>query len=336
MTSMTAHDTKPGRTLPDSGKLRYGVIGVGSVGLTIAAHLAQAGHNVSLYCRRERVCDNIKDYPVAVSGELNAEADIDRVYVDLDRFLADQPNVIMLCVKGYATPALLSDIEMAGLPGNAVLVSCQNGIDVENQISRVFGKERTLRMVLNMGCNLHDTNKAIVHFSMAHFLSPALDGSTERAEQIARHLSEAGFETHVRKDYQTLAFKKAILNIALGSCSALTRMTMSEVMEEPGLYSMAAALIREGIEVGQGLGLDIDWEYLNEAMEYLSKGGSHKPSILMDIEEGKRTENEYHCGNLLRHAKDLGIEVSVVDTTYCLIKALEKTVRRSRLRDVTR
>jgi ketopantoate reductase len=56
----------------------------------------------------------------------------------------------------------------------------------------------------------------------------------------------------------------------------------------------------------------------------------------MDIEEGKRTENEYHCGNLMRYAKDLGIEVSVVDTIYCLLKALEKTVRRARLREMPR
>jgi 2-dehydropantoate 2-reductase len=176
----------------------------------------------------------------------------------------------------------------------------------------------------------------VVHFAMTHYLSPALSGETERAQEIAGHLTDTGFVTELRTDYRTLAFKKAILNIALGAPSALTRMTMSEVMEEPGLYSMAAGIVREGIEVGQGLKLDIEWEFLNEAMEYLSQGGSHKPSILMDIEQGRRTENEYHSGNLMRYAKDLGIEVSVVDTTYCLIKALEKTVRRARLRDIPR
>ena len=318
----------------DKPSLRYGVIGVGSVGLTIAAHLAQAGHDVSLNCRKERVRDNLMDYPVAVSGKLSAEADIHQVYIDLDRFLADKPNVIMLCVKGYASPGLLNDIEQAGLPEDAVIVSCQNGIDVENQIVRVFGEDRTLRMILNMGCSLIDTNNVEVHFAMAHYLSPTLGGDRGLADIIAKHLSVAGFETEVREDYRTLAFKKAILNVALGAPSSLTRMTMKEVMEEPGLYSMAAALVREGIEVGRGLGLDIEWEYFNEAMAYLSKGGSHKPSLLMDIEEGKRTENEYHCGNMLRYAKDLGIELSVVDTTYCLIKALEKKVRRARLKDI--
>lgn len=320
----------------DKTTLRYGVIGVGSVGLTIAAHLAQAGHEVSVYCRQERVRDNIKDYPVAVSGQLQAEAQIDKVYIDLDRFLADQPDVIMLCVKGYATPGLLNDIEMAGLPDDVVLVCCQNGIDVENQVVRVFGKKRTLRMVLNMGCNLHDTNNVVVHFAMPHFLSPALDGNSEYAKIIAGHLTGAGFATEMRADYRALAFKKAILNIALGAPSALTRMTMQEVMEEPGLYNIAASLVREGIAVAQGLDLDIGDEFFAEAMEYLSRGGSHKPSILMDIEEGKRTENEYHCGNLLRNAKHLGIEAPVASTIYCLIKALEKTVRRARLREIPR
>ena len=318
----------------DKTALRYGVVGVGSVGLTIAAHLAQADHEVSVFCRQERVRDNIMDYPLAVTGKLNAEAKIDKVYIDLDRFLADKPDVIMLCVKGYATPGLLNDIEMAGLPDDVLLICCQNGIDVENQVVRVFGKKRTLRMVLNMGCNLHDTNNVVVHFARPHFLSPALDGNSEYAKIIARHLTEVGFETEMREDYRALAFKKAILNIALGSPSALTRMTMSQVMEEPGLYNITAALVREGIAVAQGLDLDIGDEFFDEAMEYLAGGGSHKPSILMDIEEGKRTENEYHCGNLLRNAKYLGIEVPVANTIYCLIKALEKTVRRARLRDI--
>lgn len=34
----------------DTTTLRYGVIGVGSVGLTIAAHVAQADHDISVYC----------------------------------------------------------------------------------------------------------------------------------------------------------------------------------------------------------------------------------------------------------------------------------------------
>jgi len=316
-------------------ELRYGIIGVGSVGLSIAAHLAQADHPVSVFCRNERVRDNLKDYPVAVSGKLTAEAVIEKINIDMDRFLATKPDVIMLCVKGYASPGLLTDLEQAGMSRDTVIVCCQNGIDVEHQAVRVFGKDRTMRMILNMGCSLEDTNNVVVHFAMPHYLSPVLDGDGKLAETIAGHLSVAGFETEVRQDYRTLAFKKAILNIALGAPSSLTRMTMSEVMREPGLYSMAAALIREGIEVGQALGLDIKWEYLNEAMAYLSRGGHHKPSILVDIEEGRRTENEYHCGALLRYAKDLNIEISVVDTTYCLIKALEKKVRRARLRDIS-
>lgn len=320
----------------DKPALHYGVVGAGSIGLTIAAHLAQADHEVSLFCRQERVRDNIMDYPVVVTGEMKAEAQIDKVYTDLDRFLADRPDVIMLCVKGYATPGLLNDIEMAGLPDDVMLVCCQNGIDVENQVVRVFSKQRTLRMVLNMGCNLHDTNQVVVHFVMPHFLSPALDGNTEFAKIIAGHLTGAGFATEMREDYRALAFKKAILNIALGAPSALTRMTMQEVMEEPGLCSITKSLVQEGIEVAQGLGLDVGDEFFDEALEYLSGGGSHKPSILMDIEEGKRTENEYHCGTLLRIAKQVSIETPVASTIYCLLKALEKTVRRARLRDIHR
>ncbi len=251
-------------------------------------------------------------------------------------FVAGQPDVILICVKSCSSRALLMGLGATRLPAEVVIVSCQNGLDVEEQIAEVFGSDRGIRMVLNMGCNLHDTNNVVVHFALPHFLSPTMDGNSEVAKIIAGHLTEVGFATEMREDYRALAFKKAILNIALGAPSALTRMTMQEVMEEPGLYNIAASLVREGIAVAQGLGLGIGDEYFDEAMDYLSKGGSHKPSILVDIEEGKRTENEYHCGNLLRNAKYVGVEVPVASTIYCLIKALEKTVRRARLRDIPR
>ena len=37
-------------------------------------------------------------------------------------------------------------------------------------------------------------------------------------------------------------------------------------------------------------------------VHYLDQGGEHRPSILVDVDKGKVTENEFHCGELARLA----------------------------------
>jgi len=107
-------------------------------------------------------------------------------------------------------------------------------------------------------------------------------------------------------------------------------MTMSDVMSEPELYRMMAQIVREGIEIGHALGLQVDDDYHEQAMAYLSKGGNHKPSILLDIERCRPTENEYHCGKMFRWAEALEIDAPVTQSIYYLLKNLERSLRKGK------
>jgi 2-dehydropantoate 2-reductase len=103
-------------------------------------------------------------------------------------------------------------------------------------------------------------------------------------------------------------------------------MTMGEAMEEAEIRRLVREFIRESIVVAKAAGYAIKDSYLDTALEYLSRGGNHKPSILIDIENIRMTENETHCGQIFRMAEKLGIEVPVIQTTYYFLKNLERTV----------
>ena len=78
--------------------------------------------------------------------------------------------------------------------------------------------------------------------------------------------------------------------------------------------------------VAQAIGYDIGSDYLEYALEYLSGGGDHKPSMLVDIEQKRLTENEYHAGKMFRYAEQYGVDVPVIQTVYYLLKNLERGV----------
>jgi len=302
--------------------LTYGVIGFGPVGRVIAAHLLQANYKVSVLTRSSEQAKQLMASPLTVKGEASASAQITDCYSDLSDFINSKPNVLLICTKNTDSLALLKKIEELKPPKEMLFVSCQNGIDVENQISEIFGRKRALRLVLNMGCSISGDNEVTVNFFMPHYLSDLPLGAMY-AQQIADELTDSGFATQVKTDYRIETFKKALLNSSLGSLCAVTRQTMSFVMARSDMRKLVKQIVEEGIAVAHAMDISIQSDFAEQAMLYLEKGGDHKPSILMDIENGKKTENDYHCGKLAEYAETHGLKLKLIPVISTLIKTIE-------------
>ncbi len=303
--------------------LHYAVIGTGPVGRVLAAHLHKSGHQVSVLCHVGDQKRQLDQKPVLVSGELHAEEQLQNVYTDLEQLLAKKPDVVLISTKNVDSTAVLEEIKSLGPPDEMLFVSCQNGLDVEEQIVRLFGPGRALRMVLNMGCGLIDENEIRVSFSMKHFISDIDSVNSHLIQQIAKDLSSADFPMETDESYRVSVFKKALLNSSLGSICALTRQTMGFVMSQPDLRRLVKQMLGEGIRIADAMDIQVGEEFIEEAMTYLDSGGEHKPSILIDIEKGRKTENDYHCGKLVEYARKYGVDITVTPIVYSLIKTLE-------------
>ncbi|PCI50929.1 MAG: hypothetical protein COB49_03175 [Alphaproteobacteria bacterium] len=306
-------------------KTHYGIIGFGPVGRVFAAHLAQSGHRVSVLYRDPTVRIAMRGHPLVIKGELNASADVTELYNDMQEFLDTGMEVILICTKSSQSPGILKTIKALNYRKDIIFLSCQNGLDTEHQISDVFGPGHTLRMSVNMGCGKSSENVVRVSFAMCHYLSLMPDVDEKIIHRIAADFTEAGTCLEVRADYRTEVFKKALLNSSLGSLCALTRHTMSNIMGRDYMKSMVAQIINEGIRIAQAMNIPIKDEFLDDALSYLEKGGNHKPSILIDIENSKVTENEYMCGRLARYAEQYGVEVTMIPIIYNLIKTTESS-----------
>ena len=203
-----------------------------------------------------------------------------------------------------------------------LFISCQNGLDVEEQIRNVFGRKRALRLVLNMGCSISAPNEVKVNFFMPHILSDLPLGAAY-AQQIANDLSSSGFPTQVKTDYRVETFKKAILNSSLGALCGVTRQSMSFVMARADMRELVKQVIKEGVAVAHAMNISIQGDFVEQAMLYQDQGGDHKPSILLDIENGHKTENDYHCGKITEYAKAYGVKIKLIPVISTLLKTIE-------------
>lgn len=304
----------------------YGVVGLGPVGAVFATLLGKAGHQVSLVERNTTRAEYFRHVPLRVNGKLQAEWTPPSVFAHLDEFLAAKPDVILICTKASQSVGLMRQLKAMGVPQETMFVCCQNGIDVENLVSEVFGADRTLRAVLNLGCNFVRANEVWVEFCFKHVLSEN-PGSKGMDRKICEDFRAAGLEFEVRKDYREDVYRKAILNTALSTACALTRLTMRQAMADPEIVRMVTEIVHESLLVAEAIKFpSLDKSYQEPALAYLRQGGDHKPSMLVDIEANRTTENEYHAGAIFRYAQQFGIDVPVIQTLYYLTKNLEKAV----------
>lgn len=304
--------------------MHYGLIGTGPVGLTIGAHLVKAGRRLSVFCIEPDKIAALKQGPLVVEGALSTEARLTEIFDNLRDFLASGPRVILIATKSIDSATVLDALKKTELSRSTVFVACQNGLDVERYIVERFGDEHALRMVLHLGCEMRGPARVHVTFSHTHILSDRPGVDSEIIHSIASALTAAGFATETSRDYRSEVFRKAILNASLSTVCALTGNTMKSVLDNPQLKRIVDEIICESIRVAKAEGARIDDGFFDYAMNYFALGGNHKPSMLVDVERGKLTENEDHCGRIHFFATRHGIPDPVTQTVYVLMRQLEE------------
>jgi len=304
---------------------RFAVIGLGAVGKVFSVLLKNSGVEVFLVEKEKAIRNELEKKEHLISGAYSGKAIFEKIYPSINSLSLSFPDIILLCTKTSSIESVLIELRTVIGSRDAVIISCQNGIGIEDLMEKVFGRKRTMRMVLNMGCSKISPNETKVHFAFTHFISMN-ERQKPTVDEICSFFIKAGMKVEIKRDYKSEVFKKAILNSAMSTICAITGFTMKKVMDSPELSSLVREVINEAIKVGKVQGLNIEEDFEKSAINYLSKGGDHKPSMLIDIEKRQKTENEFHCGQILRMATINGIETPTIHTLYYLLSAIEKNL----------
>ena len=115
----------------------------------------------------------------------------------------------------------------------------------------------------------------------------------------------------------------AILNAALSGLCAVSHRTMKEVMSFPGTRDIVVGIIDESIQVAKKENIEIRDGFRDNGISYLKNAGHHKPSMLIDIENGVRTEVDQLNGKIVEYGKKHGIKTPLNQVVTSLIHLQE-------------
>lgn len=301
----------------------FAVIGAGPVGCIVAAFLARAGNEVTLCDIQEELIRPALDPGIIIEGAESLQQKVARVCQTVDEIAAFEPQVIFITVKANALPLIVSAIEGFYRPGMAV-VSWQNGIDTELEIADTLGKAAAVRAVVNYGCGLKAPGRVVMPFHHPpHFLQELTPESTAAALAIAAALSRSGLKTEHTREIISMVWRKGVLNACMNPVCAVTGLTMRQAMTDPIVFNIVDNLVKECIKVARANEIRLGWDFYPHAIDYMRKAGDHKPSMLMDIENHRRTEIDYINGKFVEYGRQAGIDTPFNITLQSLVKGLE-------------
>ncbi len=304
---------------------KFGVVGVGPVGGIMASHLANAGHEVVLVDILEDHLDEIKRSGLTLTGfrELNVRFPQENICYSIDELQNKDVNTIFVSVKASLLERVIPEIAKVVKP-DTTFISLQNGMDTEEVIAGVFGKENVLRIVVNYAGNLMDNGKiGMSFFNAPNYIGMIDPMAEEKAKDLAEVITKAGLETAFTPEIKKYEWEKVILNAALSPVCALTRRTMKQMMEFGETRELVEALLREGIGVAKAVGIHYDSGFLEHCMDYLDNAGHHKTSMHVDVERGSQTEIGFLNGKIVEYGKIHGIPTPYNSTIVSLIRGVE-------------
>jgi len=309
---------------------RFAVVGAGPVGCIVAAFLARGGYEVTLCDVVPALLAPALDPGIQLEGAEAFRQKVTRTCPTIDDLAAYHPEVIFITVKANALPLIASAIESFYKEGMYV-ISWQNGIDTELELTRVLGRGGILRAVVNYGCGLVAPGHVRLPFHHPpHFLQELDPKSKAATVGIARTLSGCGLTTEATQDIISMVWRKGVLNACMNPVCAVTGLTMNRAMTDPIVFQIVNALVKECVQVARANEINLGWDFYPHAIEYMSKAGDHKPSMLMDIEAGRRTEVDYINGKFVEYGLRAGMETPFNKTLMSLVKGLESSIESRR------
>lgn len=313
--------------------MRVAVYGAGAIGALLGARLAEAGWDISLIARGEHLAAIRRDGLRIVSDEfgdqtyrLNASDSPDEIgpvdYVILG-VKAHALTQIAPLVKPLVTPQTAFVSTQNGLPwwyrpnGDARLES----VDPGGFIAQHMPVEQSIGSVIYLSCSVAEPGMVRHTYGNSLPLGEPDGSASERVKTLADALQRGGLKAPVRNAIDHELWMKLLGNAIFNPLSALTRKTLVEMTEHPSTAALILEAMAEVQETAQAVGVNISGSP-ESRLEGARKVGFHKPSMLQDLESGRKAELGPLTGSVIELAARHHVATPRLQTIYAAANLL--------------
>ncbi len=190
------------------------------------------------------------------------------------------------------------------------MVSLQNGVTAEETLAGVLGPQHVLGGIAQISAVIAEPGVIRHTGNFARLVFGELDGLPSwRQECLLSACIGAGVDAAVSTEILRDIWRKFVFLSPLAGAACFYRCSAGELLAVPERRRMLEALTAETIAVGEAKGIALEPEIEVEVLRKLQAFPAEmKPSMLHDLEAGRRLELDWLNGTVARLGQELGVE----------------------------
>ena len=304
--------------------MRFLVLGAGSLGGYFGAKLLKGGATVHFLVRPARAAQLASTGLVVRSHEGEFRAPVTTVQAGA---IAAAYDAVLLCCKAYDLDTAMDAIAPAIGPGTAIL-PVLNGIRHLDTLSTRFGATHVLGGLTAVNAALGPQGEIIqspVKIDMTAF--GELDGTpSPRCQAVAQAFAAAGLKATLSDTVRAAMWAKFTAFCAVAAIMTLCRARAGAIAAAPAAPALIAAATNECYAAAAAEGFPAP-DAIREIIRglFTQPGSTYGPSILLDMEQGRRTEAAHTIGDLVARAATHALPVPVLTAALCNLQIYEAT-----------
>jgi 2-dehydropantoate 2-reductase len=296
------------------------IAGTGAVGGFLGWRLIRAGWPVTLLARGATA-----DALEARGLRVWSDGQEDTVRAPVIRDLAASPedgfDLVIAAVKMPDLPALAAALHDA-LDPDGTVVAVQNGLGAEEALAAQLGAARVVGGVAYVGVDRPEPG-VVRHVTGGRLTLSTLPGIDKaRAARLSLLFEAAGIPCRLADDLRALRWGKLVWNASYNPVTALTRLTLGEVVDDPRLLGAVRAAMEEVVTVARAAGVRLPDDAVERNLALRPGFRAAHTSMLQDVLAGRPTEADAILGEVLRAAGYHGVAVPTLMTLHALCAAL--------------
>lgn len=322
--------------------MRLAIYGAGSIGTVLGAYLAKNGVAVDLFNHNRAHVEALQKNGAHVIGTVDFT-------VPVSAFLPEEMeglyDVIFLMTKQLDNRRVLEGL-LPHLADDGVVCTMQNGLP-EPSVASVVGANRTFGCAVGWGAALKEPGvveqtSEPTEEALAFSLGSLSNHAEEKLAEVAGILRHMGHVT-IEPNFMGARWSKLLVNGAFSGLGTVFGCTFGEVADHRVALKASQRIIKEAIDVARRSGIKIEpiqGKDIVKLFDYhgwfkrqlglllipiaIKKHRSIRPSMLQDLERGKKCEIDAINGAIAAQGDAVGIETPFDDLVVKIVKEIEK------------
>ena len=316
--------------------MRICVYGAGSVGGYLAGFLARSDAEVSVVARGAHLAA-IRANGLTV--ETPDQTIVSHVAASDNPAELGPQDAVIVAVKAPSLPSVAASI--APLLGPDTLVAfVMNGIpwwyfhahggnfdgrqlpllDPNGALHRVIGPQRAIGGIFWPACSVPAPGvvRLLTGAGRGTVFGEPDGRTTPRIVALADAFRAASLPVATAPNIRTLIWQKLAFNLSAGPMCVLTETPVLDTHEETALIACSRRMVAEAEAVARAMGISLDLDMIQIVATNMKL--AHRPSILQDLEAGRRMEVDALYSVPLEMARMVNVPTPTLDLMVGLIK----------------